>query len=119
MKSNSYKINLTIVISVLIVFFVSETIYFFYAALIIGIAALSSTYLNNTIAKIWMQIAEWSSLFFPKILLSILYFLLLTPLAILARLTNKNKFLLLENNQDSFFKIVNKKFEKKDFEKMW
>lgn len=118
-KINPYKTTLTIVTALLIIYLYNHLALFLYAALVIGLFAIFSSYLNNKIAFYWMKLAEILGLIFPKILLTVLYFFVLTPLALLSKLGRKKNFLQLKNSQDSLFLNVKKTFPKQDFEKMW
>ncbi|MFZ4796080.1 MAG: hypothetical protein ACOYMA_01215 [Bacteroidia bacterium] len=118
-KINPYKTTLTIVSALLIIYWYNHIALFLYVAMVIGLAGIISSYLNNKIAFYWMKLAEMFGLIFPKIMLTILYFFVLTPLALLSKLGRKKNFLQLKNTQDSLFLNVKKTFPKQDFEKMW
>lgn len=118
-KINTYKTTLTIVTALLIIYWYNHLVLFLYVALVIGLIAIFSSYLNNKIAFYWMKLSEILGLIFPKIMLTVLYFLVLTPLALLSKLGRKKNFLQLKNTQDSLFMNVKKTFPKQDFEKMW
>lgn len=66
-----------------------------------------------------MKLAGFLSLIIPNILLGIIFFLLLFPIALLSRLFGKNDSLNLKNKSGSTFKNVNKEFDKISFEKTW
>jgi hypothetical protein len=87
-------------------------------SLIVGLIGLVSSYLSNKIEWAWMKFAQLLGYIVPNILLSILFFLFLTPISILFRLFNKD-VLMLSNEYDSYFIDINKEIDKKDFEKVW
>jgi len=85
---------------------------------IIGVIGILSSYLSLKIEWAWMKIAQILGYIVPNILLSIVFFLFLTPLSVLFRLFNKD-ILMLSNKYDSYFIDIDKKIKKKDFEKVY
>src|SRR6056297_2685796 len=74
-----------------------------FLAIVIGALGSVSPFLARRIAYIWRQLAYVLSLFMPKILLTLLFFFFLTPLALLSRLFGKEDPLSLKNNKESQF----------------
>ena len=66
-----------------------------------------------------MKLSWLLSLIVPNIILSIIFFLFLFPIALLSRMTKKEDQLRLKNIYQSTFKEVNKTFDKKSFENPW
>jgi hypothetical protein len=85
---------------------------------IIGVIGILSSYLSLKIELAWMKLAQILGYIVPNILLSVVFFLLLTPLAILFRLFNKD-VLMLSNSQDSYFIDIEREIQKNDFEKVY
>ena len=83
-----------------------------------GLCLISLT-LSNLVERIWIGLAKLLSKIIPNILLSIIYFVVLTPLAIISRTIFNETYLNYNNKSKSFFKNVNKDFSKKSFEKSW
>ncbi|HAD12337.1 MAG TPA: hypothetical protein DCF33_07845 [Saprospirales bacterium] len=90
-----------------------------YTALALGLGGLLFPFLAKWIDYLWMKLAWGLSLVAPKILLSLVFFLLLTPLAWLSRLLGPANPLQLKNTTKSTFKEVHKSFERSTFEKPW
>jgi len=89
-----------------------------YASLIIGVAGASSNYLSKKIEWAWMKFAELLGYIIPNILLSIVFFLFLFPISLLSKLFTKDP-LMLSRNYKTYFIDINKKMDKKGFEKIW
>ena len=87
-------------------------------SLIVGLIGIVSSYLSSKIEWAWMKFAQLLGYIVPNILLSIVFFLFLTPISILFRLFNKD-VLMLSNEYDSYFIDIDKKIDKKNFEKIW
>ncbi|MBK8558143.1 MAG: hypothetical protein IPL65_21480 [Lewinellaceae bacterium] len=88
------------------------------AAVLIGLAALFSRQLADLMASVWMGLAEMLGRIVPRLLLTLIYFLLLLPLALLSRVGGKDQ-LLLKKPTKTAFKDRNKTFDPSDFYKTW
>ncbi len=86
---------------------------------IVGALGLVSGYLAKKIDFLWMKLAWLLSLIVPNILLSVIFYLFLTPIAFLSRAFGDKNPLSLKNTKDSLFKESNKEFDKASFEKPW
>lgn len=118
-KTDPIKTVLVITVGMLIVFALTQWEWAFNAAVIIGLLGLISSFLAKQIDFLWMKLAWVLSLIVPNIILSIIFYFLLTPIAFLSRLFGKKNLLNLKNNTDSLFKDYNKDFDKPSFEKPW
>jgi hypothetical protein len=85
---------------------------------LMAVSLISET-ISNLIEKFWNGLAQLLSYIVPNILLTLLFFLLLTPLALLAKLFNSKSDYLSKNRDGSLFRISNKSFSKSSFEKAW
>lgn len=89
-----------------------------YASLGIGIIGVLSSYLSEKIHLFWIKLSEILGLIVPRIILSLLFFIVLLPISILFRIFNKDP-LMLSKKYDSYFINVNKNYDKKSFEYTW
>jgi hypothetical protein len=72
------------------------------------------------IAEYWMKFAHYLGNINSKVLLSIIFFLVLTPIAFVYRLFNKDIVAhFMVNGKKSYFEDINKQYKKSDFEKVW
>lgn len=116
---NNYKTSLTIVIGFLLL-----SNYFHYKplqilAIIIGIIGILSEKANGKIIWTWNKIAQTLGLIMPNVLLTIVFYLFLTPLAFLNKLNRKKNPLQLINKTDSTFITHRKEFSTDSLEKIW
>jgi len=88
-------------------------------ALIIGILSILSFWIEEKIAWLWLQLGYVLGLIVPKLILSLIFFLVLSPVALLSKVFGKKNALQLKDTQDSLFKTVDKTFDPKSFEKPW
>ncbi len=116
---NNYKSTLTIVIGFILLsnYFNYKPLFIF--GIVIGLIAIFSEKINDKIILVWNKLAEILGLIMPNVLLSIVFFLFLTPLAWLNRIDRKKNPLQLRNNSDSIFITKRKEFNKASLEKIW
>jgi len=67
----------------------------------------------------WMMIAKVLGYINSRILLTVSFFLILTPVALMARMLRKTSFRLSINKADSLFTTRNHLYSKKDLEQPW
>ena len=118
-KTEPTKTVLTISIGLIILYLITKWDWAILLALTIGLAGIFSTNLSKIIDYLWMKLALFLNFIMSNILLSIIFFLLLFPVAILSRVFGNHDLLNLKNKTESNFKDSNKKFEKISFEKPW
>jgi hypothetical protein len=93
---------------------------FFTAALILGlIGVFFSGSVGLWIAKIWFKFAEVLGQINGRILLSLIFFLVLTPVAFLKRMLNKSEAELYNKKMDSYYFVRNHNYKSGDFENTW
>lgn len=118
-KSNPTKTVLTITVGFLVVFMASGWKWAVNVAGIIGISGLLSEYLARKIEWIWMKLAHILSLIVPNVMLTLLFYLFLFPMALLSRFFTKRNFLQLKNTENSTWFEENKVFNAKSMEHPW
>ena len=91
-----------------------------YVALALLLIGLFVRPMARLISRVWLKFAEMLGAVNSKILLSIVFFLFLTPLAFLFRLFSKNPLRLKrESGTQSLYIERNHLYTRSDFEKMW
>lgn len=118
-KNNPIKTVLTIVVGLTIIYMITKLQWTIIAALTVGFTSLMSKQICRWVDFVWRKLAWILSLIIPNILLSIIYYFLLFPISLLAKLFGKKDPLCLKNEQTSMFVSVNKKFGKRSFEIIW
>lgn len=119
MKTDTSKSTILVIsMGFLILFLVFSWHWAVIVSLVTGIIGIFSTFLSGKIEWVWMKIAKVFELVVPKILLSVLFFFILFPIALLSRLFNKD-VLMLSRKHKTYFIDINKTIDKKSFEKIW
>ncbi|WP_046745296.1 hypothetical protein [Kordia zhangzhouensis] len=126
MKEDNSKVILVIVAGFLIIsaFFEFKlenqktADYIRYVALAIGAASFLPP-LERLIVWIWGKIAMVLGWINTKIILSLVFFIFLTPFGILSRIFSKGSNLKLKHDSDTTFVERNHTYTKKDLENIW
>jgi len=111
--------TILIFVMVLIIFYLAnKNVKLLYAALILGAIAILIPALSRKIHDLWMKFAELLGLVMNKVILSVVFFIFLVPVAFLSRLFRKNP---LKNKKDtaSYFSDRNFTYTKKSLEQLW
>jgi len=76
--------------------------------------------ITTWIAKYWMKFAHFLGNINSKVLLSIIFFVVLTPVAFAYRQFNKGMVKHFKTNTSkSYFDDIQKTYHKEDFERLW
>ena len=113
------KTVLTIVIGFLVIYALTHFTWALWVAVVVGSLGLLSSFLAQKIQDLWMGLSTVLSYIIPPILLSIIFYILLFPIALLSRLFGEKDPLQLRKTDKSLFKTVDKEFTKDTFEKTW
>jgi energy-coupling factor transporter transmembrane protein EcfT len=93
---------------------------FVYAALGLLLVALFVKPLARIISRAWMKFAEVLGAFNSRLILTLVFYLFLTPLAMLYRLFNKNPMNLKTGPEAvSLYVVRDHVYSGDDFDKMW
>ena len=112
------KTVLVITTGFILLFFITNLAWSLYLAMIVSILGLLSNAMAKKISFVWLKLASLLNLIMPNIILSIIFFLILTPIALLSRMFKKNQ-LRLKNSNKSLFIQKDSTFQKEHFEKPW
>ena len=115
-----FKTNSILSAAFLIAFFAFKLKFLLVMALLLLIGSAFETRIAAMIAKGWLRFADIIGRINSRIILSIVFYLILTPLAILYRLFHKggaDNF--RSNKRKSYFDNTGSAYNKEFFEKMW
>jgi len=111
---------LTMVTGFVILFLIFGKSWLLYIAAVVGVIAVFSSAATQFIFKYWMKLALLLGAINSKVLLTLIFFLFLTPLAFFYRLLNKDTLQLKKNTSKTTYYIEkNHTYTKEDLEKMW
>ena len=117
-KLDIWKSLLVIVVGLMVLYFIFDNIYLLYTALTVGLLSVLFPNLGRLIFRAWIAVGQFLGRINGNILLSIVFFALLFPIAILYRLFNKNA-MDLKNTKASLFVNRDHTYTKEDMENVW
>lgn len=119
-SADKSKAQLVIVTGMLVFYFIFKKDWLLYIGLFVGLAGVFVPFVGDLVVKGWYKLAELLGYINSRILLSAIFFLILFPVALLARLGRGKNLLGLKNNADgSAFTERNHKYEAKDLKNVW
>lgn len=118
-KTNPKITLLIIIIGGFLFYYKFQLNWILISTLFIAFIGFISKEARNHIDFLWMKLAWVLSLIVPKIVLSIVFYFLLFPIAFISRIVGAKNGFDLKNNKESFFKTTTKEFDKDFFEKPW
>lgn len=118
-RTEPAKTMLVIAAGMLVIYLITRQHWALITALAVCLIGAFSAYLSARIDFLWMKLSWVLGMIVPNILLSVVFYLFLTPIALISRIGGKSDPLGLKNNQDSMFKDHSGKQDKSVFEKPW
>lgn len=119
MKSDPRQTILVITLGMIVVYLAFQAKWAINTALAVGVLGLLSDTLAAKIDWLWMKLTWVLSMIVPNILLSVVFYVFLTPIAIFSRIFGDKNPLSIRNTASTLFKDHGKPFDKASFEKPW
>lgn len=119
MKSDPRQTILVITVGMIVVYLAFQVKWALTASLAVGVLGLLSDKVAEKIDWLWMKLTWVLSMVVPNILLSLVFYVFLTPIAIFSRIFGEKNPLSIRNTANSLFKDHGKPFDKPSFEKPW
>ncbi|WP_338767015.1 hypothetical protein WAF17_04970 [Bernardetia sp. ABR2-2B] len=110
---------LAIMVGFMVFYFIFKIDILLYISFGIGLISLFWNWLAEKIAWVWLKFASVLGVINGKVLLSIVFFIFLTPIAFMNRLFSKNMLQLKKEDQKSVFVERNLKYKKEDLENIF
>lgn len=113
------KTVLILTVGFLVLYLFSKQNVLLYIALGVGVLGAASVLLAEKIDWLWSKVGWLLSFIVPNIIMTIVFYFILTPTAFLSRIFGKSDPMDLKNAQASFFRDKETSFSKESFEKPW
>lgn len=113
------KTVLTITVGFLVVYLITSWNWAIITSLIVGILGLFSSRIASVINTLWMKLTMVLSYIIPNVIMAIIYYVILVPIALLSRISNRDDDMHLKNRGESTYVEVNRKIDAGSLEKMW
>lgn len=118
-KTQPVRTVLTIAVGFTVIHLLTGWNWPLYLALGVGVAGVFSDFLSEKIDFLWMKLAWLLNQIFPNILMSVLFYGFLFPIATLQKLTGNKDPLMLKGKRDTYFHQVDKTFDAKSMKNPW
>jgi hypothetical protein len=118
-KSNPASTVLIITVGIAIVFLKYRIDWILYLSIGIGLLGFLSSAFSKFIEMVWFKLAALLSKIVPNILLSVIFYVFLFPLAVLSRVFGAKNNLLLKKPKAGTWKTPDRNFDSGYFERMW
>ncbi|MFD2569925.1 hypothetical protein ACFSUS_04720 [Spirosoma soli] len=113
------KAQLVIVTGLLVLYFIFKSVYWLYAAVAVGVLSLMIPAIGNGIVWLWFKIAEVLGKINGAIILSVVFWVFLFPIALLYRMNKKNPMSVKKEGNSSLYHERNHIYSKEDLEHTW
>lgn len=119
-KSKKIEAILVIVTGLIVLHLIFKIKMLLTIALLIAVLSLFSDFIRDKIVWLWMKLAEVLGYINGRILLSVIFFIILTPVAFLFKLTGKDPMQRKRKNEsESMYIDRNHTYTKEDLEFIW
>jgi hypothetical protein len=121
-RAKELETILVLCIALIIIYFFTKQQYpiILKLSIVLGVVGLFSKYLTSKISWAWLKLGEMMGWVMSKIILTIVFFLFLFPIALLSRLFSGNKNpLQLKKTGTSYYFTRNHRYEPKDLKDVW
>jgi len=117
--SDSAKTLIVIITGLILFYLITNSRWLIILSFIIGIIGVFSKFLSDLIHLLWMKFSVILGLIIPNIILTLVFFFILTPTAWLSKVFRSQNQLNIKNKKNSLFKNRAHLIEKSSFEKPW
>lgn len=118
-KSKVLETILVLVLALGVFYWFTKNNYFLLAAGVVGAIGMFIPWLAGKIHWAWMKLAQGMGYVMSKVILSIVFFVFLLPIAAISRLFTKNKTVQMKAGAVSYFKERNFTYDKESLENVW
>ena len=118
-KEKNLETILTLCIALVVFYLIFHIKLLLSLSILLGIIGLFFKYLSGKITWLWLKLSEALGFVSSKIILTIIFFIFLFPIALLSRLFKKDSLQLKKGKTFSYYVIKNHEFTAKDLENPW
>jgi hypothetical protein len=117
---NALKTLNMLALAALVFYFITNSAWLVWVALVLLALALFDNPLARILTKGWLKFSEALSIVMSKVILTLVFYIFLVPVALLYRLFNKEISSHFRNgDKPSIFAETKQPFSKKSFENPW
>lgn len=119
MKQESTLTALTVTIGLLAVYLFTGNERLVQVVFILGVLLVLFSWVRERLHDFWMFLTKILGYVMPNILLSLIFYLVVTPLGLFTRLIKVKTQLMLKDDNESFFVKTGATITKKSFQNPW
>lgn len=117
-REKNLETMLVITVGFLVIYLFTKNNIFLTISLVAGLIGIFSNFLSSKVTWVWNKIAHYLGLINGTILLSIIFFIILTPIAFLYKLLKKDTLKLSKQN-GSIYSERNHTYQSNDLKNVW
>jgi hypothetical protein len=117
-RTKVLETGLVLTTAFLVIYLLTGNYVFLYLALTFGISGIFVKPVAKYIAIVWIKLTEILNFFVSRIILGTLFFMILFPISLLYRISNKDN-LRLKRSDKSIWIERNHKYSPGDLENIW
>jgi hypothetical protein len=118
-QQQTYKTLLGMMAGLSLLILIFQKIYLLWLLVVLTFGSLASEKVAARIGQVWVQFSELLSRMVLRILLTIIFFCILTPIGVLMRFFNQNKININKNFGKSYYYDRKHEYTASDFEHPW
>jgi hypothetical protein len=117
-KEKNLEAILVICLALIVFYLILDIRILLLISVILGLASLFIPFVAKWVAKAWYGLSHVMGFVMSKVILSIIFFIFLYPMALIARAGGKLS-VRLKKAPDSYWTLRNHSYKKEDLENMW
>lgn len=117
-KEKQLEAIVVIVTGMILLYFVYKSAVFLYIGFGVGVSAIAIKPLAKLIAMGWYKLGDLLGFVVSKVVLGVMFYLLLVPIALIHNVFNKDT-LRLKRSKDSLWTTRNHSYTDKDLKNIW
>jgi membrane protease YdiL (CAAX protease family) len=118
-KGRAVETCLVIATGMLVIYLLHPAKALIYAAIALGVVGAFLPSIAKWVDWAWYKLAEGMGWVMSKVMLSVVFFVILFPIALLSRFFGKKDSLQLKKKSGSYWTERNHSYEAKDLENVW
>ncbi|MFN3759505.1 MAG: hypothetical protein ACK4SF_09825 [Algoriphagus aquaeductus] len=118
-KSNPSQTLLVICTGLVLVYFIFDLKWLLFVSFGLGLMGILSDWFSRKVEWVWFKLTYLLSMVVPNLLLALVFFLILTPIAFLAGIFKNKDSLQIKRPEKTAYLSINKKFHPADLENPW
>lgn len=118
-QEKKYETILAIVLGLLVIWFFTNAKALVIISAVLAFIGLMIPMVSGWITWLWLKISHVMGWVMSKVIMSIVFYLVLFPISLLARLSNKDQLKLKKSNETSYYSTRNHRYSPEELENPW